>query len=145
MTRETTAAVMAVGTGMLILSAVTLFALLNQPAPSATARTLPPVPPGVVPGTAERPEEPSDPMVARGQQVYQAQRCFGCHAIAGQGSPRYPLDGVGSRLTPEELRLWVVAPQQIRPGVRKPAFDDLPEDDVVALVRFMETLTRPEG
>lgn len=142
MTRETTAAVMALGTGMLILSAVALFALLNQPAPTA-ARPTTPSQPRAAPGLEESLDVAADPVVARGEAVYREQRCFACHAIAGQGSPRAPLDGVGSRLTPEELRLWVVAPQQIRPGVRKPAFDDLPEEDVVALVRFMEGLTVP--
>ena len=33
----------------------------------------------------------------RGREVSTAQGCSSCHAIAGVGNPRNPLDGVGSR------------------------------------------------
>jgi cytochrome c1 len=49
---------------------------------------------------------------------------------------------VADRLAADELRLWVVDPQRMRPGVRKRSFDHLPEEDVAALVAFLETLTR---
>jgi mono/diheme cytochrome c family protein len=148
MTRETTAAVMAMGTGLLVLSAVALFALVNQPIPSRAAAGpgLPSGPrPPAIPGLEEEVGVPPDPLAMRGRGVYQEQRCSACHSIAGEGSPRYPLDGVGSRLSEEEIRLWIVDPQQIRPRVRKPAYDDLPEEQVAALVHFMATLTAPEG
>lgn len=41
---------------------------------------------------------------AKGEQIYAAQKCALCHSIAGKGNPKGPLDGVGSKLTAEDLR-----------------------------------------
>lgn len=133
MNRETAAAVTALNSGLLIVFSVLIFALLNDPGPSADSP-----PPWLA---AE--EAPTDPLVERGWEVYQAEGCSSCQSIAGQGSPRYPLDGVASRLTSDEMRLWVVAPQQIRQGVRKRAYEHLSRDEVDALVAFLEILREP--
>jgi mono/diheme cytochrome c family protein len=140
--RETAAAVTAANTGILIFLLVLLFALVNRPGPGAGERGTggPQAPPWATVEESGPPAGPVDPLVERGWEVYLAERCSSCHSIAGQGSPRYPLDGVGARLAPEELRLWVVAPQRARPGVRKRPYDHLPEEDVDALVAFLETL-----
>ena len=45
---------------------------------------------------------------AKGEQVYVAQKCSICHSIAGKGNPKGPLDGVGSKLTPDDIRQWIV-------------------------------------
>src|SRR5687768_18519831 len=45
---------------------------------------------------------------AQGEQVYTAQKCSICHAIGGKGNPKGSLDGVGAKLTPDELRQWIV-------------------------------------
>ncbi len=139
MNRETAAAVTALNSGLLIFLAVVLFALVNHPGPTATAAA-----PWVAdPELLDDPDEAVDPVVERGWGVYQAERCSACHSVAGVGSPRYPLDGVADRLTAEELRLWVVAPQEIRPGVRKRPYDHLSQEDVEALVAFLEILVEP--
>ena len=83
---------------------------------------------------------PSRDLIALGERVYGEQRCAACHSIAGVGSPRSPLDGVGSRLTASEIRRWIVDPQAMRPGIRKPAFDDVPPEEVEALVAFIQSL-----
>lgn len=80
-----------------------------------------------------------DPM-APGRQVYRENRCAMCHSIDGEGSPRSPLDGVGSRLTEEEIRNWIVAPQTMQADVRKSAYDELSEEDLEALVEYMKSL-----
>jgi mono/diheme cytochrome c family protein len=134
MNRETAAAVMGLQSGILIVLAVMLFALLNDPGPRTAAP---------LPGVAASPEAPVNPVVERGWAVYQAERCSSCHSIAGEGSPRYPLDGVADRLGADELRLWVVDPQQMRPGVRKRGYDHLLEEDLAALVTFLEHLGTP--
>lgn len=175
--RQTKAKAIAFGTGALILSAVALFAALQQadsaPATGAVASESG-VGDGGVRAAAEAGEarpEPSgearreasreagsegpeasrgapvgasqvpDSVLAAGREVYVEQDCSMCHSIAGEGSPRYPLDGVGSRLDADEIRLWIVDPQEARPGVRKPAFDDLPEPEVDALVAYLQSLT----
>src|SRR5688572_9788233 len=45
----------------------------------------------------------------RGRLVYVTHDCASCHAIAGRGNPRHPLDGVGTRRSAEELRQYVTA------------------------------------
>jgi cbb3-type cytochrome oxidase cytochrome c subunit len=132
--RETAAAVTAIHTGILIVFAIVLFALLNDPGDPA---------PSPLVALAEREDRPVDPLLERGWEVYQAEGCSSCHSIAGEGSPRYPLDGVADRLTSEELRLWVVDPQQMRPRVRKRAYDHLSEEEVEALVAFLQILVEP--
>ncbi len=78
--------------------------------------------------------------VARGKQVYTEQRCQRCHSIAGAGNRRYPLDGIGSRLTAGEIRKWIVAPREMNPKVSKRAYDKLPAADLEALVVYLQSL-----
>jgi mono/diheme cytochrome c family protein len=143
MNRETAAAVTAVNTGLLIFLAAVLFAMVNHPGPGeeAAGRGGPLEPPWAsTPIPEGEPEPVVDPLLERGWSIYLAERCSSCHSIAGRGSPRYPLDGVGDRLDPEQLRLWVVDPQRARPGVRKRPYDHLSDEDVGALVALLETL-----
>jgi mono/diheme cytochrome c family protein len=75
-----------------------------------------------------------------GRRVYEEQRCQLCHSVAGAGNTRGPLDGVGSRLSAEEIRKWIVEPQTMKPGVRKRAYDKLPADRLDALVAYVASL-----
>lgn len=134
MNRETAAAVTASQTGLLIFIMVLLFALLNDPGTGLA---------GGPPPFLDDPDEPVSPLVEEGWRVYQTERCSRCHSIAGEGSPRYPLDGTADRRDALELRLWVVAPREMQPGVRKRAYDHLSEDEVEALVAFLQMLTEP--
>src|SRR5688500_14280470 len=47
-------------------------------------------------------------VVAHGEKVYVDQKCAVCHSIGGKGNQKGPLDGVASKLKPEELREWIV-------------------------------------
>lgn len=87
-------------------------------------------------------QTPADSVIARGQRVYEEERCRACHSIAGQGNRRYPLDGVGSRLTLDQLRKWIVAPREMDPKVRKRAYDKLSAADVEALVSYLASLRK---
>ncbi len=42
--------------------------------------------------------EPPSP--TKGEEIYRRLGCPACHSVGGAGNHRYPLDGVGSRLTP---------------------------------------------
>jgi mono/diheme cytochrome c family protein len=85
-------------------------------------------------------------LVARGAEVYQAEGCAGCHAIAGEGNPRNPLDGVGARLSPEELLHWTIAAPEVadrmprRTAMMKQGYAELDEADLEALVAYLRTL-----
>ena len=45
--------------------------------------------------------------IEMGRKVYEAQKCSSCHQIAKRGNSRFPLDGVGSRLSTEQIRKWM--------------------------------------
>jgi mono/diheme cytochrome c family protein len=92
---------------------------------------------------AQTPEGPDvlDPTkIQLGTKVYAVQRCSSCHSIDGQGNRRYPLDGVGSRLGREIIRMWIVEPQKVQPGVRKRGFTQLSAEDLDGLVTYMLSL-----
>ena len=84
-----------------------------------------------------------DAKVKRGMEVYTAQKCSLCHSIAGKGNQKGPLDGVGSKLTADEIREWIVNPAEMTKkhnATRKPpmrAYPNLPKEDLDALVAFL--------
>ena len=81
--------------------------------------------------------------VKHGAEVYRAQKCQVCHSIAGVGNKRYPLDGVGTRLTEGDIRKWIVAPREMNPKVSKRAYGKLPKADLDALVVYLRSLRKP--
>jgi mono/diheme cytochrome c family protein len=87
--------------------------------------------------------------IDRGMKVYAEQKCSVCHAIGGKGNVKGPLDDVGSRLSAEEVRQWMVNPAEMTKKTkaeRKPpmrAYPNLPKEDLDALVTYMLSLKKP--
>jgi mono/diheme cytochrome c family protein len=83
---------------------------------------------------------------ARGEVVYEEQKCALCHSIAGKGNPRGSLDGVGTKLSAEDIKQWIVNPREMTAKTkadRKPpmkAYPNLSPADVDALVAYLQTL-----
>jgi mono/diheme cytochrome c family protein len=79
----------------------------------------------------------------KGATVYAAQKCSVCHSLDGKGNAKGPLDAVGSTLTADEIRHWIVNPVEMTAkmkAVRKPpmkAYASLPKEDLDALVTFL--------
>ena len=86
--------------------------------------------------------------IEQGQKVYAAQKCGICHAVAGKGNAKGALDTVGSKLSADEIRQWIVdAPGMTAKtkAARKPlmkAYPALPKPDVDALVAYMQSLKK---
>lgn len=78
--------------------------------------------------------------IERGRTVYQEQKCQACHAIAGTGNRRNPLDGVGAKLDADAIRKWIVAPQEMNPTVRKRGYATLPPADLEALIAYLRSV-----
>ena len=83
----------------------------------------------------------------KGKAVYAAQKCSMCHGIAGVGSKTNPLDGVGKKLSADEIRAWIVTPKEMETktkSTKKPPMPDryskLPAADIDALVAYMVSL-----
>jgi len=82
-----------------------------------------------------------------GEQVYAAQKCSVCHSIAGKGGKSSPLDGVGAKLSADDIRQWIVDPVVMAKksnSTKKPVmpkrYDKLPAAEIDALVAYMQSL-----
>ena len=85
--------------------------------------------------------------IKKGEQVYTAQKCQTCHSIAGKGKKTSPLDGVGGKLSADEIKQWIVDPKGMTAkskSTKKPPmpakYDKLPAADIDALVAYMSSL-----
>lgn len=99
----------------------------------------------MMPAAARRAEAQAAAAPTRGAAVFAAQKCGMCHSLEGKGQAKGPLDGVGTKLTAEEIRLWIVDPVDMAKKTnapRKPAmrpYASLPKADLDALVAFLVT------
>lgn len=141
MTRKDRSKLLVAITGVLVFATAGVFAGVTR-APARDGGEIAAGAAGVadtVPGASDTAR------VARGRALFEEVGCTGCHSAEGVGSRRLPLDGVGSRLSTDTLRAWIVDPRSVDPSVRKPAYDDLSEGDVDALVAYMLSLKEEEG
>ena len=87
--------------------------------------------------------------VAAGVEIYAEERCALCHSIDGEGNERGPLDGVGSRLSADDIERWMLVPDEMteETGAKRrpymPAYPDLSTEELDALVAYMLSLTEP--
>ncbi len=94
------------------------------------------------------PAPPSDPLRARGLEVFMTSRCSSCHAISGTdafGTVGPDLSHMASRKRlamgtlnndREHLRRWILDPQRDKPGVQMPS-TPLPPADLEALLAYL--------
>jgi len=85
--------------------------------------------------------------IKKGQEVYAAQKCSVCHAIAGKGGKSGSLDGVGAKLSAADIREWIVHPTEMTKKTKSekkppmPAkYGALPAPELDALVAYMQSL-----
>lgn len=87
-------------------------------------------------------------LVEKGAKVYEAQKCTMCHSIAGKGNAKGVLDGVGSKLTADEIKMWMTDPKEMAAktkATRMPAmkaYPTLPKEDLDAVVAYMLSLKK---
>ena len=84
-------------------------------------------------------------LASKGKDVYTAQKCSVCHAIAGTGNKKGALDDVGAKLSAADIRSWLTdAPAMAAKAKaeRKPVMKAymLAKDDLDALVAYLQTL-----
>jgi mono/diheme cytochrome c family protein len=90
----------------------------------------------------------ADPQIDRGIKVYAEQKCAVCHSIGDQGNKKGPLDGVGTKLTVQEIKDWIVDPKMMTEKTKAPrkpfmkAYPDLPKADLDALIAYMVNLKK---
>jgi cbb3-type cytochrome oxidase cytochrome c subunit len=77
----------------------------------------------------------------QGAELAQRLGCFACHSREGPPESRAtPLNGVGARLTPRQLRLALTLPRQLHPRAQMPSYAFLPPAEQEALVQYLKSL-----
>ena len=83
---------------------------------------------------------------AKGEQLYASQKCSMCHSVAGKGNKKYPLDGMGAKLSAADIKEWLVNPDAMhakkgdKPLMKMKSFKTLPPEDLDALVTYVGSL-----
>ncbi len=133
--RERWARALAMATGLMVLLLSAAFAAVMN-APGADPAAAP----------AAIASEPDPQQIAKGQAIYVESGCARCHSVAGKGSPRSPLDGVGGRLGREELRQWATGAETVqdelspRAITAKQRYAQLGEEPMAALLDYLGSL-----
>jgi mono/diheme cytochrome c family protein len=91
---------------------------------------------------AEDATAPDAAKVEKGTQVFAAQKCSMCHAIAGKGNSKNPLDDVGSKLTVDQIKSYVTNPKGAKADSKMKAYPTLAADDLDALATYLSTLKK---
>ncbi|MDK3257580.1 c-type cytochrome [Blastococcus capsensis] len=102
--------------------------------------------------TEDTGEPPGAPQA--GQELLREYGCLACHQVPGvpgpQGSVGPPLGGIADRRTiagslpntPDNLALWILAPQEINPDTLMPDVG-VTVEDVDDIVAYLYTLEHP--
>lgn len=82
-----------------------------------------------------------------GERLFADQKCSLCHSIAGKGNAKGSLDGVGTKLSVEDMRAWIVDAKGMTAKTKAPRKPEmksytLPKDDVEALVAYLMALKK---
>jgi cytochrome c oxidase subunit II len=95
---------------------------------------------------------PSSLIARDGESTFMLESCAACHTVKGtaaQGKVGPDLTHFGSRETigagvlentPENLEAWLRDPQAYKPGIVMPGFDRLSDEQIRALVEYLEGL-----
>lgn len=87
-------------------------------------------------------------LVQTGREIYVASECDRCHMVGGKGYKDGKLDGVASKLSPDDMRKWLTDPKGMEaaldhtPKVKMSSRRNLrlTAEDVTALVAYLRTL-----
>jgi cytochrome c5 len=89
-----------------------------------------------------------DAKVAEGVKLYAANKCAMCHAIEGKGNKKFPLDGVGTKLTADQIKEWLVDPKSAAAKAKSEAkppmtsYAKLSAGEIEAIVAYMVSLKK---
>lgn len=90
----------------------------------------------------------SQAQIDQGSKVFAEQKCSICHSIAGQGNKKGILDGIGSELSADDIRQWIVSAPEMAAKAkaeRKPPMKpltSLAKNDLDALVAYLHSLKK---
>ena len=149
--RQRIAIIVSALTVALLVGLSAVFAVTRNPAaplvaatPAASAPAAGGAAPAPAPATAALVQLQRDS--AAGRAVFVKAGCERCHSVAGVGSRRYPLDGVGARRPPASLRAWVLGSGAVRDSLSpsalraKESYARMPAQELAALLQYLGSL-----
>jgi mono/diheme cytochrome c family protein len=126
---------------------------------AAQSKTAPAAAPSKPAPAVAAAEKTPPPAAAKGDPVkgkaLSLQRCVLCHSIGEKGLKGFPMEGVATRVTPDEIRQWLLNPKEMgaKAGfIRTPKMESLPPllkftpeqlEDVIAYASSLTTPTNP--
>ncbi len=75
-----------------------------------------------------------------GKEVYTKEKCQMCHSIAGVGGKMSKLDGVGAKLSAEDLKKWVKTPKTMKADAKMKPYPNIADKDLDDLVAYLLTV-----
>jgi hypothetical protein len=85
--------------------------------------------------------------VKKGEELLTSEKCTMCHSVADKGNKKFPLDGVGAKLSAADLKEWLVNPDAMeakqtgpKPVMKMKSYKSLAAADIDALVAYMGSL-----
>jgi mono/diheme cytochrome c family protein len=83
--------------------------------------------------------------IKMGAALFTSQKCVMCHSIAGKGNPKGAMEPALAKMTPEDVRQWIVDPEGMRKktkSTREPAMKEvkLTKDQVDGLVAYLTSI-----
>lgn len=94
--------------------------------------------------------EPTETLAQQGRAVFEENSCIGCHAVGGVGTAAGPtLTNFGDREViagylennPENLEAWIRDPESLKQGNNMPAFPQMSDQDMEALMTYLRSLS----
>jgi mono/diheme cytochrome c family protein len=91
--------------------------------------------------------------IEKGKSIYASAnpKCSMCHSIAGQGNAKHPLDGVGGKLSADDIKAWMRTPKEMaakaksegKPPMMPYAKEKISDQDLDSLVAYLLSLKTP--
>lgn len=84
--------------------------------------------------------------IEAGKKVYAANRCQICHSIGGVGNKQGALDGVGKKLSADDIHAWIVDAEGMTAKTKAPrkplmkSYPKIAKADLDALVAYLQSL-----
>lgn len=136
MSRQSRARWLAGATAAVVVGFSAVFAIARNPGGTA--------PPPAASPPAASPASIPDARLAAGRAAFERLNCTNCHAVAGEGNPSNPLDGVGARLDAQGLRDWTLgegaAADRLSAGARRQKARAADDPELPALLDYLGSL-----
>lgn len=134
MSRQSRARWLAGATAAVVVGFSAVFAIARNPGGTAPPASPPAASPASIP----------DARLAAGRAAFERLNCTNCHAVAGEGNPSIPLDGVGARLDAQDLRDWTLgegaAADRLSAGARRQKARAADHSELPALLDYLGSL-----